>query len=139
MSLQTISAAIATIAGRDESGIAVAHNAPPETLGDRFPVSWVNPVGGHVTRASEDAMWEHRVELIVYVTPRLKDLPGEFARIAPLIYSVEATFWAAFEGDDFPAAIDHCVVTDYSIGIRDFAGRPMHSVTFTLDVKEHTP
>lgn len=138
MSLAIVCAQIAAVAGRPESGIAAAHNAPPESLGRRFPVSWVNPVGGDVERISDEAMWLHRVELIVYVTPREDELPVEFAYMAPLVNSVEATFWAAFLNNDYPPEIDHIVVNRYSLGIREFAGDPYHTITFSLDVKEHT-
>lgn len=136
MSLETVCAEIAAVAARPESGIAKAHNEPPETLGV-YPTSWVNPVSGAITRGSEDAMWLHRIELIVYAAARASNLPVEFAKVAPLVTSVEAAFWRAFAQNELSAAIDHCLVTAYSIGIRDFGGKPQHAVTFTLDVKEH--
>lgn len=138
MSLQTVCAEIAEVLGRPGSGITVSRNEPPETLG-AFPASWVNPVAGTVARQSGDAMWIHQIEVIVYVAPRVANLPAEFARISPLITSVERAIWDAYEsGEAFSQTVSRCVVNGYRIGLRPFGGKDYHSITFSLDVKEHT-
>lgn len=138
MSLETVCAEIARVAARPESGIREAHNEPPERLGT-YPTSWVNPVGGRVTAGDEDeALWIHQIELIVYVRPRVANLPVEFADVAPLVNSVERAIRRAWIGNQMAAGIDRCVVASYAIGLRGFAGKDQHCVTFTLDVKEHT-
>jgi len=138
VSLQTVCAELAEVIARPESGIVAAFNQPPEVLGS-FPAAWVNPVSGTVARQSGDAMWLHRIELVVYVTPRVTNLPAEFARIAPLVSSVERAVWDAYEsGDAFGQGVSRAVVASYQIGLRDFGGKPYHSITFVVDVKEHT-
>lgn len=138
MSLQSVCAELAAVLADPDSGIALSRNEPPEVLG-QFPTSWVNPVGGTVARTSGDAMWLHQIEIIVYVAPRATNLANEFARIAPLVNSVEATVWTAYaDGNAFGQSVSRCVVTGYQVGIRDFAGKPYHAITFTVDVKEHT-
>lgn len=136
MSLATVCAEIAAVVAGAGSGIAVSHNEPPEVVG-RYPTSWVNPTGGRVVRAG-DAMWLHQIELIVYVAARASNLPVEFAQVAPLVTSVERTIWDAYAANQFSVGIDKCLVASYSIGIRDFGGKPQHTVTFVIDVKEHT-
>lgn len=138
MSLQSLCAELAEVVGRPESGIAVSRNEPPETIGS-FPTSWVNPVSGTVARQSGDAMWIHQLELIVYVGPRVANLPTEFARVSPLVTSVERTIWEAYQaGDAFSPSVSRCVVSGYRIGLRQFGGKDYHSITFQIDAKEHT-
>lgn len=138
MSLQSLCAELAEVVGRPGSGIAVSRNEPPETIGT-FPTSWVNPVSGEVRRTSGDAMWIHSLELIVYVGPRVANLPAEFSRIAPLVSSVERAVWEAYQaGDAFGPSVSRCVVVGYRIGLRQFAGKEFHSITFQIDAKEHT-
>lgn len=137
MSLASVCAEIATIAARPGSGIKQMLPGPPINIGT-FPSAWVNPVSGQVTRTSGDAMWVHQIDLIVYVAPMVFNLPAEFALIAPLVNSVESTFWAAYDNNELSPNVSRCVVASYRFGIMDVGGKPQHSVTFTLDVKEHT-
>lgn len=137
MSLASVCAEIAHVVADPASGIVDAHNEPPEMLG-KYPASWVNPTGGRLDWRVGDKAWLHAIELIVYVTPRVANLPVEFARVAPLVNSVEQVISNAYLANEFSPGIDRCVVASYSIGIRDFGGKPQHCVTFTLDVKEHT-
>lgn len=142
MSLVSVCAEIARVVGDPAlaSGVKTSLNSPPDVIGQgQYPLSWVNPVGGRVTPGDEDeALWVHQVELIVYVRPRVANLPVEFADVAPLVNSVERAIRRAWVLNQFAPGIDRCVVASYSIGLRDFGGG-QHSVTFTLDVKEHSP
>lgn len=141
MSLPAVCDAVATIAAR-VPGIATVHGRPPDQLG-ALPAAWVHPPSGTVRRAG-DALWLHAVELIVYAADRRANLPAEFWPAVQLVNPVEAAFAAADESGEFSHGdgdpnLSRCVVARYEIGLRQFAGKEYVGVTFTIDVKEHTP
>jgi len=137
VSLASVCAEIVDVLSDPASGIAQMLPGPPINVGT-FPAAWVNPVRGTVTPQSGDHLWLHQIELIVYVTPLVFNIPAEFARVAPLVNSIEQTIWAAYEQNVFSPNVSRCVVSAYAFGIRDLQGKPVHSLSITLDVKEHT-
>lgn len=138
MSLELVCAELAAVMARPSSGIADAHNAPPEKL-VAWPTSWINPASGTVARFSDQAEWDHRIELIVYVTPRIDASPVEFALVAPLISSVEKTLWEVYrDGGGFSGSVRKALVVAYKVEPRNFASDPQITVVFTVDVEEVT-
>jgi len=138
VSIASTCAELVQVLARPESGIRSAHAQPPEVLG-ALPAAMVVVNRGAVAYQSGDLMWTYTLDVVVYVTPRISNLPAEYARVAPLINSVVDTVWRAYEeGDAYGQTVSRCVVRDFTAGVRDFAGKPHHSITFSVDVKEHT-
>lgn len=138
MSLQSCVAEIADVLrAHPESGLAEVHAGPPERLGT-YPCAWVNHRRGDVNRAASDAMWTHEIDLVVYVAPRVANLPAEYALVAPLVSSIERVIWLAYLGTEFSGSLSACLVQSYEIGLVPFAGKDQHAITFRLWVKEHT-
>lgn len=138
MSISQTCADLIDVISAEGSGIRTAHAQPPEQLGV-LPAAFVVVNRGTVAYQSGDLMWSYTLDLVVYVTPRVNNLPAEYARVAPLINSVVDTVWDAYEGgESFGQTVSRCVISDFTAGVRDFAGKPYHSITFSVDVKEHT-
>jgi hypothetical protein len=142
VSLESIRAGIADVAGRPGTGIAVSLKNPPEKLGKVFPVSWVHPPAGRVALALDHERWTHRLELVVYVAPRIDELATEFDLIDPLLRSVSRALFAAYvDGDPaFPdPPVRKVVVTGYQVGIRVWGSAEYHAVTFEIEAEEQFP
>lgn len=136
MSLVDVCSEIARVAALPGSGIAVAHNEPPEVLGTKFPVSYVDPMEGSFVLSIGESQRNDSVSLIVFVAPRDKNLPVEFARMAPIVDKVESTFRREYIQNGFSGNIRKLWVDRYVTGIRRFGSDFYHTVTFTIGVQE---